>query len=93
LHAELLKNGYHNMTIYLYTIISSSSSSSIPLLLHTEHRALTVPRHPRLLFQFLVSIRYLVGILGRGDQSSAKPLTTKDNTTQKDANIHALSRI
>jgi len=25
-----------------------------------------VPRHPRLLFQFLGSIRHLVGLLGRG---------------------------
>jgi hypothetical protein len=36
----------------------------IPLSLCTEHRALTVPHHPRLLFQFLGSIRHLVGLLG-----------------------------
>jgi hypothetical protein len=52
---------------------SSSSSSSlllllllIPLSLRTEHRASTLPRHPRLLFQFLGSIRHLVGLLGWG---------------------------
>jgi hypothetical protein len=38
----------------------------IPLSLRTEHRASTVPRHPRLLFQFLGSIRQLVGFLGGG---------------------------
>jgi hypothetical protein len=38
----------------------------IPLSLRTEHRASTVPRHPRLLFQFLGSIRHLVGLLGGG---------------------------
>jgi hypothetical protein len=31
-----------------------------------EDRASTVPRHPRLLFQFLGSIRHLVGLLGGG---------------------------
>jgi hypothetical protein len=38
----------------------------IPLSLRTEHRASTVPRHPRLLFQFLGSIKHLVGLLGGG---------------------------
>jgi hypothetical protein len=38
----------------------------IPLSLLTEHRASTVPLHPRLLFQFLGSIRHLVGLLGGG---------------------------
>jgi hypothetical protein len=36
----------------------------IPLSLRTERRASTVPRHPRLLFQFLGSIRHLVGLGG-----------------------------
>jgi hypothetical protein len=31
-----------------------------------EHRASTVPLHPRLLFKFLGSIRHLVGLLGGG---------------------------
>jgi uncharacterized membrane protein len=51
----------------------------IPLSLRTEHRASTVPRHPRLLFQFLGSIRHLVGLLG------TRPLPTQDNTIKKDA--------
>jgi hypothetical protein len=38
----------------------------IPLSLLMEHRASTVPRPSRLLFQFLGSIRHLVGLLGRG---------------------------
>jgi len=53
-----------------------------------------VPRHPRLLFQFLGSIRHLVGLLGRGI-SPAQGLylhgTTQHRKTQ--ANIHAPSRI
>jgi hypothetical protein len=60
----------------------------IPLSLRTEHRASTVPRHPRLLFQFLGSIRHLLGLLwGGGDQSSARQ-RTQDNTTQKYADTH-----
>jgi hypothetical protein len=47
--------------IYIYYIILF-----IPLSLRAEHRVSTVPRHPMLLFQFLGSIRYLVGILGGG---------------------------
>jgi hypothetical protein len=38
----------------------------IPLSLSMEHRASTVPRHLRILFQFLGSIRQLVGLLGGG---------------------------
>jgi hypothetical protein len=53
-----------------------------------EHRASTVPHHPRLLFQF-GSIRHLVGLLGGGDQPSARPLATQDSTTQKDADMRA----
>jgi hypothetical protein len=60
----------------------------IPLSLRTEHRASTVPRHPRLLFQFLGSIRYFGRTPWVGDQSSAMPLPTQDNTTQKDADKH-----
>jgi len=53
-----------------------------------------VPRHPRLLFQFLGSIRHLVGLLGRGI-SPAQGLylhrTTQHRKTQ--THIHAPSRI
>jgi hypothetical protein len=75
--------------LHYNTIIPSSSSSSsssyyyyyyyyyyylfIPLSLRTEHRASTVPRHPRLLFQFLGCIRHLVGLLG-GEISPAQGL-------------------
>jgi hypothetical protein len=38
----------------------------IPLSLRTEHRASKVPRLPRILFQFLGSIRHLVRLLGGG---------------------------
>jgi hypothetical protein len=66
----------------------------IPLSLRTEHRASTVPHHPRLLFQFLGSIRHLVGLLG-GGISPAQGLylhrTTQRGKTQ--TNIHAPSRI
>jgi hypothetical protein len=66
----------------------------IPLSLCTEHRASTVPCHPRLLFQFLGSIRHLVGLLG-GGISQAQGLylhrTTQHRKTQ--TNFHALSRI
>jgi hypothetical protein len=68
----------------------------IPLSLRTERRASTVPRHPRLLFQFLGSIRHLIGLLGGGGGiSPAQGLylhrTTQHRTTQ--TNIHAPSRI
>jgi hypothetical protein len=66
----------------------------IPLSLHMEHRASTVPRHPRLLFQFLGSIRHLVGLLGGGispAQGLYEQRTTQHRKTQ--TNIHALSRI
>jgi hypothetical protein len=53
-HQKQLSWYYYFFIIYLF----------IPLLLHMEHRALTVPHHPRLLFQFLGSIRHLVGLLG-----------------------------
>jgi hypothetical protein len=66
----------------------------IPLSLRTEHRALTVPRHPRLLFQCLGSIRHLVGLLG-GGISPAQGLylhrTTQHRKTQ--THIHAPNRI
>jgi hypothetical protein len=66
----------------------------IPLSLRTEHRDSTVPRHPRLLFQFLGSVRHLVGLLG-GGISPAQDLylhrTTQHRKTQ--TNIHASSRI
>jgi hypothetical protein len=66
----------------------------IPLSLRTEHRASTVPRHPRLLFQLLGSIRHLVGLLG-GGISPAQGLylqrTTQHRKTQ--TNIHTPSRI
>jgi hypothetical protein len=66
----------------------------IPLSLRTEHGASTVPRHPRFLFQFLGSIRHLVGLLG-GGISPAQGLylhrTTQHRETQ--THIHALSRI
>jgi hypothetical protein len=66
----------------------------IPLSLRTKHRASKVPRHPRLLFQFLGSIRHLVGLLG-GGISPAQGLylhrTTQHRKTQ--TNIHAPSRI
>jgi hypothetical protein len=62
--------------------------------LRTEHRASRVPRHPRLLFQFLGSIRHLVGLLRRGI-SPAQGLylhrTTQHRKTQ--TNIHAPIRI
>jgi hypothetical protein len=58
----------------------------IPLSLSTEHRASTVPLHPRLLFQFLGSIRHLVGLLG-GGISPAQGLylhrTTQHRKTQR----------
>jgi hypothetical protein len=66
----------------------------IPLSLRTEHRALTVPRHPRLLFQFLGSIRHLVGLLGWGispTQGLYLHRTTQHRKTQ--TNIHAPSSI
>jgi hypothetical protein len=54
-----------------------------PLSLRTEHRVSTVPRHPRLLFQFLGSIRHLIGLFG-GGISPAQGLylhrTTQHNT-------------
>jgi hypothetical protein len=59
-----------------------------------EHRASTVPRHPRLLFQFLGSIRHLVGLLGRGispTQGLYLHRTTQHRKTQ--TNIRAPSRI
>jgi hypothetical protein len=59
-----------------------------------EHKALTVPHHPRLLFQFLGSIRHLVGFLGWGIspvQGLYPHRTTQHRKTQ--TNIHALSRI
>jgi hypothetical protein len=66
----------------------------IPLLLRTEHRASTVPRYPRLLFQFLASIRHLVGLLG-GWISPAQGLylhrTTQHRKTQ--TNIHSPTTI
>jgi hypothetical protein len=68
--------------------------SFIHLSLRTEHRASTVPRHSRLLFQFLGSIRHLVGCLG-GGISPAQGLylhrTTQHRKTQ--TNIHAPSSI
>jgi hypothetical protein len=74
---------YYYLFIYLF-----------PLSLRTEHRASTVPRPLRLLFQFLGSIRHLVGLLG-GGISPAQGLylhrTTQHRKTQ--ANIHAPSRI
>jgi hypothetical protein len=66
----------------------------IPLSLRTEHRASTGPRHPRILFQFLGSIRHLVGLLGGGispPQGLYLNRTTQHRKTQK--NIHAPSRI
>jgi hypothetical protein len=66
----------------------------IPLSLRTEHRASTVPRHPRLLFQFLGSIRHLVGLLGGGispAQGLSLHRTTQHRKTQ--TNIHVPSRI
>jgi hypothetical protein len=66
----------------------------IPLSLRTEHRATTVPRRPRLLFQFLGSIRHLVGLLG-GAISPTQGLylhrTTQHRETQ--THIHAPNRI
>jgi hypothetical protein len=66
----------------------------IPLSLRTEHRASTVPRHPRLLLQFLGSFTDLVGLLGEGI-SPAQGLylhrTTQHRNTQ--TNNHAPSRI
>jgi hypothetical protein len=66
----------------------------IPLSLRTEHRASTVSRHPRLLFQFFGSIRHLVGLLC-GGISPAQGLyphrTTQHRKTQ--TNIYAPSRI
>jgi hypothetical protein len=58
----------------------------IPLSLRTEHRASTVPRHPRLLFQFLGSIRHLVGLLGGGGgsvQRKASTCTGQHNTEKR----------
>jgi hypothetical protein len=66
----------------------------IPLSLRTEHRASTVPRHPRLLFRFLGSIRHLVGLLGGGSvqrQGLYLHRTTQHRKTQ--THIHAPSRI
>jgi hypothetical protein len=68
----------------------------IPLLLRTEHRASTVPRHPRLLFQFLGSIRHLVEHLGGGGGISPAQYLYLHRTTQHrktQTNIHAPSRI
>jgi hypothetical protein len=61
----------------------------IPLSLRTEHRASIVPRHPRILFQFLGSTRHLVGLL-EGGISPAQGLylhrTIQHRKTQ--TNIH-----
>jgi hypothetical protein len=80
--------------LYLHIRIPRYVLLFIPLSLRTEHRASTVPRHPRHLFQFLGSIRHLVGLLG-GGISSAHGLwlhrTTQHRKTQ--TNIHAPSRI
>jgi hypothetical protein len=56
----------NNFTFTLLLLLLLLLLLFIPLSLCTEHRALTVPRHPRLLFQFLGSIRHLVGLLGGG---------------------------
>jgi hypothetical protein len=49
-----------------------------------EHRALTVPHHPRLLFQFLGSIRHLVGLLGGGiGPHKASTYTGQHNTERR----------
>jgi hypothetical protein len=66
----------------------------ISLSLLTEHRASTVPRHPRLLFQFLGSIRHLVGLLGRGI-SPAQGLYLRRTTQHRETqtHIHAPIRI
>jgi hypothetical protein len=66
----------------------------IPLSLRTEHRASTVPRHPRLLFQFLRSIRHLIGLPGGGispEQGTYLHRTTQHRKTQ--THIHAPRRI
>jgi hypothetical protein len=56
----------------------------IPLSLRPEHRASTVPRHPRLLFQFLGSVRHLVGLLGgRSVQRKASTYTGQHNTERR----------
>jgi hypothetical protein len=59
-----------------------------------EHRASIVPRHLRLLFQFLGSIRHLVGVLG-GGISPAQGLYLHRTTQHRkmQTNIHAPSRI
>jgi hypothetical protein len=75
---------YYYLFIYLF----------IPLSLRTEHRDSTVPRPPRLLFQFLGSIRHLVGLLSGGIspvQGLYLHRTTQHRNTQ--THIHAPRRI
>jgi hypothetical protein len=89
-----LVNHRNNFILPLLLLLLLLLLLFIPLSLRTEHRASTVPRHPRLLFQFLGSIRHLVGLHG-GGISPAQGLylhrTTQHRKTQ--TNIHAPSRI
>jgi hypothetical protein len=89
LYPEPIEFSSQPHTTFLYCFILF-----IPLSLRTEHRASTVPRHPRLLSQFLGSIRHFVGLLG-GGISPAQGLylhrTTQHRKTQ--SHIHAPSRI
>jgi hypothetical protein len=65
-------------------IISFFLSFFLSFSLRTEYRASTVPRHPRLLFQFFGSIRHLVGLVGGGSvQRQASTYTGQHNTERR----------
>jgi hypothetical protein len=69
---KLMLKQYHYYYYYLF----------IPLSLRTEHRALRVPCHPRILLPFLGSIRHLVGLLGEGIVQRKATTYTGQNSTE-----------